>query len=161
MLVTNPKARATAEQSAFHPFLEPMDVEAMVEEEIEGISSSSETEREASLVKSSENGCVLERSIENQEERLLELETLLAKEIQRLEAKLEHVVEAKDAGTSHMSKFRKELSSLKAEKEAEKTMGDDLRRQIGNMDLVARKKASRAAKFICIAMVIITFKTVD
>ena len=52
MLVTNPKARSTAEQSAFHPFLEPMDVGAMVEEEMVGISSSSETEREASLVQS-------------------------------------------------------------------------------------------------------------
>ena len=135
MLVTNPKARATAEQSAFHPFLEPMDVGAMVEEEMVGISSSSETERETSLVKRSEKGSVLERSVENQEERLLELETLLAKEIQRLEAKLEHVVEAKDAGTSHMSKFQTELSFLKAEKEAEKTMGDDLRRQMGNMEI--------------------------
>ena len=154
MLVTNPKARATAEQSALHPFLEPMDVEAVVEEELEGTSLGSETEREASLGKIAEKGSVLERSVENQEERLLELETLLAKEIQRLEAKLEHVVEAKDAGTSHMSKFQKELSFLKAEKEAEKTMGDDLRRQIGNMEIKLDKfkadkklESERASRF--------------
>ena len=126
MLVTNPKARATAEQSALHPFLEPMDVE----EELEGTSLGSETEREASLGKIAEKGSVLGRTVQNQDERLLELETLLAKEIQRLEAKLEHVVEANDAGSSHMSKFQTELSFLKAEKEAEKTAADALEQRL-------------------------------
>ena len=40
MLVTNPKARATAAQSACHPFLEPMDEEVVEKEALDEVLSS-------------------------------------------------------------------------------------------------------------------------
>ena len=96
MLVTNPKARATAAQSAHHPFLELMDEEMVEEEEIQGTSSSSETAR-IHLGESAQREGALGGEIEDQGARLLKLETFFVGEISRLEAKVGQVEEAKEA----------------------------------------------------------------
>ena len=79
MLVTNPKARATAAQSAHHPFLELMDEEMVEEEEIQGTSSSSETAR-IHLGESAQREGALGGEIEDQGARLLKLETFFVGE---------------------------------------------------------------------------------
>ena len=133
MLVTNPKARATAAQSAHHPFLELMDEEMVEEEEIQGTSSSSETAR-IHLGESAQKEGVLGGEIEDQGAGLLKLETFFAGEISRLEAKLGQVEEAKEAESKLLSKLVAEVSDMKAEKEAEKIVSDDLRRRVRNLE---------------------------
>ena len=75
LLVTNPKARATAVQSAQHPFLEPMDEEMVEEEEVQGTSSSSETQRIHLGESAQKAGVLLGGENEELKGRLLKLET--------------------------------------------------------------------------------------
>ena len=93
MLVTNPQARATAAQSARHPFLEPMDLE---EGEMLGISSSSSSS-------SALGGGVLGDKVDELEEQIVKIEARCVGEVSRLEAKVEQVVEAKGAETDLVS----------------------------------------------------------
>ena len=133
MLVTNPKARATAAQSALHPFLEPMD-EEVEEEEILGTSSSSETEREASCGEFAQDGGVLGGKVEDLEERLMKVEAHCAGEVSRLEAKLEKNLEAKDAESNPISKITLEVSDLKAQRETDKSVADNLKQILGDLE---------------------------
>ena len=120
MLVTNPQARATAAQSACHPFLEPMDLE---EGEMLGISSSSSSS-------SALGGGVLGDKVDELEEQMVKIEARCVGEVSRLEAKVEQVVEAKGAETNLVSKLKAEVADLKTEKEVEKTATDALKQRL-------------------------------
>ena len=128
MLVTNPKARATAAQSAHHPFLEPLYEDEVEEGEMLGTSSS------GSSCSSSKNEGVLEEKVKYLEEQLGKIEARCVGEISKLETKLGQVAEAKDTETKLLSKLKAEVSDLKAEKEAEKTEADNLKQRLGNLE---------------------------
>ena len=122
MLVTNPQARATAAQSACHPFLEPMDL--VVEEgKMLGTSSSSSCS-------SAQIGGVLGDKVADLEEQIVKIKARCDGEVSRLEAKVEQVAEANVAETNLVSKLKAEVVDLKAEKEAEKAAADALKQRL-------------------------------